>query len=637
MIRLLNRLNVRLRCSLPKCPQYFHYSTQQHKVIGIDLGTTNSAVAIVINNVPQIIELPEGERTTPLVVAYTDNGVLVGAPALRQQTLNPHNTFAATKRLVGRTYADAQADVETLAGLPYRVVPGPDNAAWVALSNGKRYPPAEIAARILLHMRHIAAEAGHKARHAVVTVPAYFDDAQRNATKEAGRRAGLDVLRVVNEPTAAALAYGLEKESGLVAVYDLGGGTFDILVLDIADGVFEVVATAGDTHLGGEDFDDAVYEYVLKKIGEPQLEPVEKARLRAACVEARVALLEQTSTKISVPFLGNINVDVDLSRAKLEELTEKLLERTAQKVQKVLSDAELEPEDIDEVVLVGGMTRMPKVQDAVSKLFPGKLVGFTVNPDEAVALGAAVQGAILSGEITNVLLLDVTPLTLGIETYGGIFAPLIPRNTTIPITKKEVFSTGVDGQTAVDILVYQGERPLVRENRLIGNFKLGNIPILPKGEPQIEVTFDIDADGILEVRARELRTGEKASITVSAGLGEEDVKRMVEEAEKNKETDLKRRVALEHATRAEMVVNDTENALIQLGGLVKRAQGETLAKVEALKDLVGEVKKQVESVRAGGDVVGLKEKVDLLSKESLKVYGELAKLQGEEAKKEETK
>ncbi|GMM36459.1 Hsp70 family ATPase [Saccharomycopsis crataegensis] len=633
-------------------------------VIGIDLGTTNSAVAIVQtgDDQPKIIENQEGKRTTPSVVAFTKSiegtgkpKVIVGEAAKRQSVLNSENTFFATKRLIGRRFKDIEVQRD-LNNVPYKIVENKANGdAWLKLdgvtsadeSKEISYSPAQIGGFILDNMKKVAETSlGIPIKNAVVTVPAYFNDSQRQATKDAGKIIGLNILRVINEPTAAALAYGLDsKKNGLVAVYDLGGGTFDISILDIDDGVFEVVATNGDTHLGGEDFDILLMNYVIddfkKKTGINLLEKsskVEIQRIREACEKAKIELSHVKATTISIPFIyEQQHINLDLTEDQLDDLSLPLINKTIPPVKKALKDADLEPEDIDEIILVGGMTRMPKIRKIVGEVFD-KIPNHEVNPDEAVALGAAIQGAVLSGEIKDVLLLDVTPLTLGIETYGGIYAPLIPRNTTIPIKKTQVFSTGVDGQTAVDISVYQGERPLVKDNKLIGHFKLGKIPILPKGEPQIQVTFDIDADGIIQVKAKELKTDSTASITVSgvSGLTEADIEKMVNDAEKFKDQDKKAQVLLEHATRSDMLVNDTKNALEKLGKLIENASDNKVIQdgVSELQQMLVSVETMVSQARSNDpneagkvNVAILKKETDAIQKFSMKVFSEIAKVQ----------
>ncbi|CAI5080429.1 ANM_HP_G0208970.mRNA.1.CDS.1 [Saccharomyces cerevisiae] len=535
----------------------------QGSVIGIDLGTTNSAVAIMEGKVPKIIENAEGSRTTPSVVAFTKEGErLVGIPAKRQAVVNPENTLFATKRLIGRRFEDAEVQRD-IKQVPYKIVKHSNGDAWVE-ARGQTYSPAQIGGFVLNKMKETAeAYLGKPVKNAVVTVPAYFNDSQRQATKDAGQIVGLNVLRVVNEPTAAALAYGLEKsDSKVVAVFDLGGGTFDISILDIDNGVFEVKSTNGDTHLGGEDFDIYLLREIVSRFKTEtgiDLENDRMAiqRIREAAEKAKIELSSTVSTEINLPFItadasGPKHINMKFSRAQFETLTAPLVKRTVDPVKKALKDAGLSTSDISEVLLVGGMSRMPKVVETVKSLF-GKDPSKAVNPDEAVAIGAAVQGAVLSGEVTDVLLLDVTPLSLGIETLGGVFTRLIPRNTTIPTKKSQIFSTAAAGQTSVEIRVFQGERELVRDNKLIGNFTLAGIPPAPKGVPQIEVTFDIDADGIINVSARDKATNKDSSITVagSSGLSENEIEQMVNDAEKFKSQDEARKQAIETANKTE--------------------------------------------------------------------------------------
>lgn len=549
------------------------------KVIGIDLGTTNSAVAYIRDSNDRrsatIIENDEGQRTTPSVVAYDRYGkVSVGAAAKRQAAINPENTFYSTKRLIGRHFEDEdiQRDVKTL---PYRVIKNePNGHAYVSTAKGDVKSAGEIGSEILKYLKSTAENyLSEEIDKSVITVPAYFNDSQRQATKDAGRLAGLKVLRVVNEPTAAALSFGLDdsKNEGIIAVYDLGGGTFDISLLDIEDGVFEVRATNGDTHLGGEDFDNVVSTHIVDSFvksnpGEDREAILSNRemmqRVREAAEKAKIALSRVKEYTIEIPFFQKSkHVYLTMTEEELDNMTMHLINRTIDPVKKALKDADIEAKDVDDLILVGGMTRMPRIRKLVHDIF-GKEPNTTVNPDETVALGAAIQAGVLSGEIKNVLLLDVTPLTLGIETYGGVFSPLIPRNTTVPVTKTEMFSTGVDGQTGVVIKVYQGERGLVRDNKKIGDFTLTGIPPQPKGVPQIAVTFDIDADGIINVFATEKSTGQEKSITVIAnsGLTEDDIQRILNEANANKERDSKLRKRLETIARSDVMVGDIETA-----------------------------------------------------------------------------
>ena len=605
----------------------------QGSVIGIDLGTTNSAVAIMEGKVPKIIENAEGSRTTPSVVAFTKEGErLVGIPAKRQAVVNPENTLFATKRLIGRRFEDAEVQRD-IKQVPYKIVKHSNGDAWVE-ARGQTYSPAQIGGFVLNKMKETAeAYLGKPVKNAVVTVPAYFNDSQRQATKDAGQIVGLNVLRVVNEPTAAALAYGLEKsDSKVVAVFDLGGGTFDISILDIDNGVFEVKSTNGDTHLGGEDFDIYLLREIVSRFKTEtgiDLENDRMAiqRIREAAEKAKIELSSTVSTEINLPFItadasGPKHINMKFSRAQFETLTAPLVKRTVDPVKKALKDAGLSTSDISEVLLVGGMSRMPKVVETVKSLF-GKDPSKAVNPDEAVAIGAAVQGAVLSGEVTDVLLLDVTPLSLGIETLGGVFTRLIPRNTTIPTKKSQIFSTAAAGQTSVEIRVFQGERELVRDNKLIGNFTLAGIPPAPKGVPQIEVTFDIDADGIINVSARDKATNKDSSITVagSSGLSENEIEQMVNDAEKFKSQDEARKQAIETANKADQLANDTENSLKEFEGKVDKAEAQKVRdQITSLKELVARVQ--------GGEEVNaeeLKTKTEELQTSSMKLFEQLYK------------
>ncbi|ODQ80860.1 hypothetical protein BABINDRAFT_161056 [Babjeviella inositovora NRRL Y-12698] len=603
-------------------------------VIGIDLGTTNSAVAIMEGDQPKILENEEGGRTTPSVVAFTrETSVpLVGSPAKRQALVNPENTFFATKRLIGRRFTDKEV-ARDIQNVPYQIVANPENGdAWLRASTGETYSPAQIGGFILSRMRSIAETQLHtKLRHAVVTVPAYFNDSQRQATKTAGQIVGLNVLRVVNEPTAAALAYGLDKkEDGIVAVFDLGGGTFDISILDIEGGVFEVCSTNGDTHLGGEDFDILLLKHIMADFKvrtgiEVSGDKLAVQRIREAAEKAKIELSHVKETTIDLPFITeNQHISMRLTEDELDTMSMHLINKTIDPVKRALRDACLKKEDIDEVILVGGMTRMPKIRNVVTDLF-GKAPSTAVNPDEAVALGAAIQGAVLSGQVKDVLLLDVTPLSLGIETYGGIFSLLIPRNTTVPAKTKQIFSTAVDGQNGVELRVYQGERSLVKDNKLIGQFKLSNIPAMPKGVPQIEVSFAIDADGIINVSARDKTSGKDASITVAAtsGLTEEEVQKMVEDGEKYKEQDLIKKKSLENATRADLICTDASSALARFREFVSDT------KALELTAMVEEVNMLVAAVRGGKAIDGgvIRAKADAVQQYSVGIFQEVAKAQ----------
>ncbi len=548
------------------------------KVIGIDLGTTNSCVAVMDGKNAKVIENSEGMRTTPSIVAVTDDGErLVGQPAKRQAVTNPERTFFAVKRLIGRRYDDPMVEKDKQL-VPYKIVKASNGDAWVE-ADGKTYSPSQVSAFILQKMKETAeAHLGQKVDQAVITVPAYFNDAQRQATKDAGKIAGLEVLRIINEPTAAALAYGLDKkkDAKTIAVYDLGGGTFDVSVLEIGDGVFEVKSTNGDTFLGGEDFDMRLVEYLaaeFKKENQIDLKNDKLAlqRLKEAAEKAKIELSSAQQTEINLPFISMspqtqspLHLTMKLTRAKLESLVEDLILKTLQPCEQAIKDAGLKAAEIDEVVLVGGMTRMPRVQAEVKKLF-GKEPHKGVNPDEVVAIGAAIQAGVLKGDVKDVLLLDVTPLSLGIETLGGVFTRLIDRNTTIPTKKSQTFSTAEDGQRAVTINVYQGEREMAADNKMLGRFDLDGIPPAPRGVPQIEVTFDIDANGIVHVSAKDKKTNKEQSIRIQAsgGLSDDDIKRMAEEAERFKDEDMKRRGLVEARNQADQLTAQIEKDLAE--------------------------------------------------------------------------
>jgi molecular chaperone DnaK len=591
------------------------------KVIGIDLGTTNSCVAVMDGKNAKVIENSEGMRTTPSIVAVTDDGErLVGQPAKRQAVTNPERTFFAVKRLIGRRYDDPMVEKDKKL-VPYKIVKASNGDAWVE-ADGQTYSPSQVSAFILQKMKETAeAHLGQKVDQAVITVPAYFNDAQRQATKDAGKIAGLEVLRIINEPTAAALAYGLDKtKSGTIAVYDLGGGTFDISILEIGDGVFEVKSTNGDTFLGGEDFDMRLVGYLADEFQKEQginlrNDKLALQRLKEAAEKAKIELSSTTQTEINLPFItadqtGPKHLTMKLTRAKFEALVDDLVQKTVEPCRKAIKDAGLTAGEIGEVVLVGGMSRMPKVQEVVKQLF-GKEPHKGVNPDEVVAIGAAIQAGVLQGDVKDVLLLDVTPLSLGIETLGGVFTRIIDRNTTIPTKKSQVFSTAEDSQNAVTIRVFQGEREMAADNKMLGQFDLMGIPPAPRGMPQIEVTFDIDANGIVNVSAKDKATAKEQQIRIQAsgGLSEADIDKMVKDAEANAAADKQRREAVDAKNHADALVHSTEKALAEHGSKVGEPER------RAIEDAVSDLKEALK----GDDAEAIKTKTNTLAQASMKL------------------
>ncbi|MBM4034001.1 MAG: molecular chaperone DnaK [Planctomycetes bacterium] len=609
------------------------------KIIGIDLGTTNSVVAVMEGDKPIVIINQDGARLTPSVVAFTDRGErIVGVQAKHQAITNPLNTVYSIKRFMGRRHSEVASEEKLVA---YKIVGRPDELVKVE-AQGKQYTPPEISAMILRKLADAAEDhLGEKVEKAVITVPAYFNDSQRQATKDAGEIAGLKVMRIINEPTAAALAYGLEKKKNeKIAVYDLGGGTFDISILDVGDGVFEVLSTNGDTHLGGDDYDKVVIDFIAEEFKKEhgidlRKDPMAHQRLKEAAEKAKCELSTSMQTDVNLPFItadasGPKHLHMSLTRARLEQLTEHLTERTRGPVEQALKDAKLNPKDVDEVVLVGGMTRMPAVVSIVKEIFRGKEPHKGVNPDEVVAVGAAIQGGVLAGEVDDIVLLDVTPLTLGIETLGGVMTKLIERNTTIPTRKTEVFSTASDNQPAVDIHVLQGEREMAGDNRTLGRFQLTGIPPAPRGMPQIEVTFDIDANGILHVGAKDLGTGKEQSITIksSSGLNRDEIEKMKKDADEHREDDKRKRELVEEKNRAEQMAYHCRRTLKEYGAKVS----------ESDRNAIEEACKALDKAREGDDISAVRRAIEDLEqsmhKLSAALYEEVAKKRAEQAAQE---